>query len=177
MSGSGIGSWHQTRLPPKKKECLELVPTVTAKGGLREGQEIWKSLPLPTSQLSLMLLGQVSWQCTGNYQSLSSQVKKWSFLGSCEYPTCWAEGEAGKCHPPTLSPAETAPSNLHPSATPPAAGKSFKMLPLFWVSEAPSENVCPPQVAGVFNSQNAPTLAGVPAPLITISQCNVDSFS
>ena len=44
--------------PVRKKELLELAPAGTFAVGLREGQENWEGLPLPTRQQSLTTTGQ-----------------------------------------------------------------------------------------------------------------------
>ena len=78
--------------------------------------------------------------------------------GSCEHPTSWAVGGMGKCRPPALSPPERALSNPCPSGTLPAAGKSFKLVLLCWVSAGSTQHACHPLATGVLASQSAPTL-------------------
>lgn len=161
---------------------MEVAPIGTLPSALRDGQEIWESLllptrqqslPLPAKQQSLTLLGKQAggvsrcirkWcvclcVCVG--QQSTSEGNGAFAVGSHECLATWVIGVLGNHHPPALSPPERVPSNPHPSGTVPAADKSFRLLTVCWVSAGPMECACPQQVTGLSASQRAPSLPGV----------------
>lgn len=127
---------HPAWLQMKRKELLELAPAGAFPVGLKSRK--LEECPCACQAAKSMLLGQVS-RCVNSISGLSHQRGGWSTWGSCGCSTCSAEGSLGRCHLPALSPAETAPSSPWPSGSPPTAGKSFKLLPLCWVSVGPGE--------------------------------------